>query len=762
MSMKDQSIMISWIFVILIASVQFIPNFGSIDRASAQFLYLALITLTSFLYTLRELPTKGHVVLYHNKIITVLFGLSCLGLISTLWAFNPTESLINYFEILLIVLIIYNLSHHLTQIKPNFKQIAFLFVFLLASDIFIMLVSFLSIYDFTNPPPRTNALLGFSSNLNVTGFSLTFRIPFVIFLILTSKKVINKIIYFLLMGLTIFFIIVSFSRGAILTFILLFSSFIFFQYFFVKTQRKLILFMLLFTVGVFGVQSFLYQNGNTFIDRVETLTPSKFKSDSSSNERLAWYKAAFEGIKENPLLGHGFGNWKIVGNKYVSQYIQQYIVSKYVHNDFLEIFAELGLVGLVLFIWFFILLFVKLYRRRHLLNNSAVVGSVIVFSLLVYLFDSNLNFPFQRPISLVNLSLLVAFIVSLDSKKIIPKKHSFIFSLLTLIGLISVFISTYKVHRGFIDEVNFIDRISHKRGFKDIDIAEINQLNFTYPNINYTTIPILTFKALFNWKNGYVQEAKKLFKQGNKINPYLYVAEANLAQIFFEESEIDSSYYYAKKAFYGLPNNERHTNIFQTAIGAKGDMNELNTLFDIVKDRRKESIYANHIALTANLKVYDSFTTKDKEIAKEAIKLFPDNIDIKKHSFMIMNSPNSIYQANKADQAALEFFNRKQYKKAILKWELAKKAIPTEPAYYLNIAQAQTTLGDYKSSNTQLDSISIIGTSKNNGHEEYLRAMNKLLVNDESAACQNLIIAYRKGYKKESVPLIKKLKCKIK
>lgn len=760
--MNNQSKIISWIFVVLIASVQFIPNFGSVDRASAQYLYLSLVSLGSFLYTLRELPTKGHVVLYHNKIITVLFGLSCLGLISTLWAFNPTESLINYFEILLIVLSIYNLSHHLIQIKPNYIQIAFLFVFLLASDILVMLVSFLSIYDFTNPPPRTNALLGFSSNLNVTGFSLTFRIPFVIFLILSSKKVINKIIYFLLMGLTIFFIIVSFSRGAILAFILLFSSFIFFQYFFVKTQRKLILLMLLFTVGVFGVQSFLYKNGKTVIDRVETLAPSKIMSDSSSNERLTWYKAAFEGIKENPLLGHGFGNWKIIGSKYVNQYIEQYIVNKYVHNDFLEIFAELGLVGLVFFIWFFILLFVKLYRRRDLLTNSAVVGPLIVFSLLAYIFDSNLNFPFQRPISLVNLSLLVAFIVSLDSKKNIPKKHSFIFSLLTLIGFISVFVSTYKVHRGFIDEVNFIDRISHKRGFKDIDLEEINQLNFTYPNINYTTIPILTFKGLFNWKNGNIQEAKKLLKEGNKINPYLYVAESNLASIYIEEAKIDSAYYYAKKAFYGLPNNERHTNIYQAAIGAKGDTNELNTLFDLVKDRKKESIYANHLALTANLKVYDSFTLKDQEIAKEAIKLFPDNIVIKKHSFKIMNSSNSIYQANIADQAANEFFDRKQYKKAILKWELAKKAIPTEPAYYLNIARTQTILGDYKSSNTQLDSISIIGISKNNGHEEYLRAMNKLLVNDESAACQNLIIAYRKGYKKDSAPLIKRLKCKIK
>jgi hypothetical protein len=39
--------------------------------------------------------------------------------------------------------------------------------------------------------------------------------------------------------------------------------------------------------------------------------------------------------------------------------------------------------------------------------------------------------------------------------------------------------------------------------------------------------------------------------------------------------------------------------------------------------------------------------------------------------------------------------------------------------------------------------------------------MNQILLNDINGACKDLIIAYRKGYEKESIPLIKRLKCMV-
>ncbi|MGB2300555.1 MAG: O-antigen ligase family protein [Flavobacteriaceae bacterium] len=756
---KNAVLTLSWIFVILISSVQFISNFGSIDRSSAQFLYLAIFVGLSTLYIFRNSILGKGFRIYSNELISLFFGFSFFALLSLLWAFNPTEGLINYFEVLLIGFCIYNISHHFITIKPSFKNISLLFAFLLVTDLTYILIQFVSIYDFGNPPGRTNDLLGFSSNLNVTGFNLLFRLPFVIFLIFSEKNKIKKSFLLTLFGLTLFFIISTGSRGAILAFILLFIIFTLFQLLYSKKNAKLQIFLLGFSILVFSVHSFLHKNGQTVVDRVETLSPSNINLDSSTNERLVWYNAAYQGILEKPLFGHGIGNWKIVGNKYVTQFIEQYIVPKHVHNDFVEVFAELGVIGGLLFVGFFVLLFIKVFRNKNSFENWKLEGALIVFSLLAYLLDSNLNFPFQRPISLINLSLIVGYIISVDEHNTITKKYTKAISFLSFIAIISITISTIKVHKGFVDEVEFLNRISNAKSFKDMSFEKLDMLNDNYPNINYATIPIVTYKGLFYWTKGDLEKAKLLLRKGNIINPFLFVAESNLATIYLEEGKIDSAYYNAKKAFYGLPNNERHTNIYQSTLAARGDLVELNKVFELVRHRKKEIIFKNHLAMTAAMKVYDSFNNTDREIAQQAVELFPDNLELKKYNRIITERPEAIDDANKNDNIARKFFNEKKYLKAIEKWELSKAALPTESAYYLNIAQVYSIKGDYRSSNAQLDSISILGINNHKGKYEYLRAMNHLLNDDKKSACNSLIISYRKGYVKEALPVLKRLKC---
>jgi O-antigen ligase/tetratricopeptide (TPR) repeat protein len=739
--------------------VQFVPNFGAIDKSASQFFYLAIIAMLSSFFLFRNMSYGDGKIIYKHNILLAFFSLSILGLLSILWSFNPVEGLINFFELLLITFSLYNLTLHFKSLNPNFKEFSQIFIFILFFDVLNIFLSFLSIYNFETPPTRNDLLVGFSSNLNITAFSLLFRIPFVLFFILTSKSVLNKTVHYLLFGITLFCIIISGSRGAIISFVLLLICFLIYSFFFLRDKRKLLVILSFFSLFIFGIQTFLYQNGSTVVDRVSTLTPTVIKKDSSTNERLTWFNAAFEGIKEKPLFGHGIGNWKIVGNKYVSNSIEQYIVPKYVHNDFIEAFVELGFLGGLFFLLIFALIISTLYKLKKKLKVKYVELSVILFSIFAYILDSNLNFPFQRPIALINLCLVTSYIISLDKLKPVSIKRPKIILALIFIAQISILVSTVKVYIGYVDEVEFRNRISHRRGFKDATLESIDQLNHFYPNITYTTIPLITFKGLFNWKNGNIKKAKKMLIEGNKINPYLYVAESNLASIYLEEGKIDSAYYFAKKAFYGLPNNERHANIYQTAIAAKGELNELDNVFDITRKKKKELIYANHLTMISFMKVYDSFTKKDKEVADEAIKLFPDNKIIRKYNRIINETPESISKANQYDKAASEYFEKGQFNEAIGKWKEAKNILPVESSYYLNIAQSLSILNDYESSNSLLDSVTILGIDKNSGKLEYLRAMNKILANKYELACRDLIISYRKGYVDETLSLIKRFNC---
>ena len=46
---------------------------------------------------------------------------------------------------------------------------------------------------------------------------------------------------------------------------------------------------------------------------------------------------------QNPILGIGMGNWQLESIKADRENIQSYIIPYHVHNDFLELAAEIGI-----------------------------------------------------------------------------------------------------------------------------------------------------------------------------------------------------------------------------------------------------------------------------------------------------------------------------------------------------------------------------------------------------------------------------------
>ena len=101
-------------------------------------------------------------------------------------------------------------------------------------------------------------------------------------------------------------------------------------------------------------------------------------------------------------MGVGIGNWKLHATEYDKPYMQDYTVPYHVHNDFLEIFAELGMPGFIfyfgIFLWLFFLIFKVVKSKEFDDNNFSDLILLIVISLTVYLADSFLNFPFTRPL----------------------------------------------------------------------------------------------------------------------------------------------------------------------------------------------------------------------------------------------------------------------------------------------------------------------------------------------------------------------------
>ena len=142
--------------------------------------------------------------------------------------------------------------------------------------------------------------------------------------------------------------------------------------------------------------------------------------DQSIDQRLRFYGHSLSSIKSNPIFGVGVGQWKIYSIKYDANNMYSYVVPFFAHNDFLEVFAEIGVFGFLFYILFYLVIFQLNMQmiKDWLYNNHKFSMSLICLSpLLIYLIDANLNFPLSRPIMQVQLLFYVILIYSFNSIK---------------------------------------------------------------------------------------------------------------------------------------------------------------------------------------------------------------------------------------------------------------------------------------------------------------------------------------------------------
>ena len=78
-----------------------------------------------------------------------------------------------------------------------------------------------------------------------------------------------------------------------------------------------------------------------------------------------------EHILNNPIVGSGLGNWKLVSILYDKEFINGYVVPYHMHNDFIQIGTELGIPGFFMYLGLFgVLLFYIVYIAKSKLPEN--------------------------------------------------------------------------------------------------------------------------------------------------------------------------------------------------------------------------------------------------------------------------------------------------------------------------------------------------------------------------------------------------------
>lgn len=141
-----------------------------------------------------------------------------------------------------------------------------------------------------------------------------------------------------------------------------------------------ILFYLLFLVAypIFVSPQFLVSKGDNLLLQRRIKSILDF-GETSNAQRIVIWRASWESIKDNPVLGVGIGNFPIV----LGQDLKLAKAGSSAHNMYIQIAAEMGLAALIISIWFLWLTFKSTYIKY--IQNMDPILLVYFGAMLIYL-----------------------------------------------------------------------------------------------------------------------------------------------------------------------------------------------------------------------------------------------------------------------------------------------------------------------------------------------------------------------------------------
>ena len=199
---------------------------------------------------------------------------------------------------------------------------------------------------------------------------------------LRVKKLPLKIVCWIFFLLTLTAFILLKTRGALLAMLIILPGII---ALYVHELKKFLAIALIFLLSII---TFINIHPDT-VERIETV--KNFEMEQSVSERFLIWQSAVEMIKDYPMTGVGFGQFE---QYYKREYIQPEAKERWqshAHNTYLQLWAETGLPGLVIYCSMFGYILYQSWRRRD--NQYAAMiffstAGFLLYSLTDYTYAS--------------------------------------------------------------------------------------------------------------------------------------------------------------------------------------------------------------------------------------------------------------------------------------------------------------------------------------------------------------------------------------
>jgi len=489
-----------------------------------------------------------------------LFVLKCLKEGKIIWIKCKLD--LPIFLFLLIVTISLIKNEHITAgVRDYIIYLAYLFLFFFITNnvknekqfislikLFFVTCSLVSIYTILHFYGIITYLKEYGPVISTIGqknwtsnyLALISPLMFSYFLLEKSKR--KKIFYSISLSIIYATLMICQSRGIWISISLtsIFAIYIIFKFKIIKifkeNQKWLVILLLIFIVItiIYSTDNPLNKSAITVTERAMSTFDEK---DPSINTRLLIWGTTLDMIKDRPILGSGIGTFKMNYLNYQAVFLQDnpdYIKywghAREAHNEYLQMGAELGIIGLGIFLSILFIFYNNIIKCLKKENNHK--KKIIVFGLLLgiicFLIHSLFTFPLHVPALgsafFIILGLTVVYIKDfhfsefgkskIKSNNIIKSRSSRLYVLFTILTiLIMILAIDYFVIKPYLAEVY---------AYKGRKNLVLNNYNNALSNYEYAVkLDPHNGKILLNlgatyYNLGIFEEAEKALQQSKK------------------------------------------------------------------------------------------------------------------------------------------------------------------------------------------------------------------------------------------------------
>jgi O-antigen ligase len=343
------------------------------------------------------------------------------------------------------------------------------------------------------------------------------------------KKRFHKIIFTGISILITIAVILLQARSAIVVLIIVYP--LFFSFYLYKKLRwnRVISKRIIFSISLLAVIAVVT---TYLLGYFDFLFASSY---GSGNERIVIWKNTLKMIQESPLTGVGTGDWKIEILNYPLRHTKAesgYTFYQRAHNEFLQIFAEIGIVGFLLLIAFFGFAIKKILSIENLTERFLKLAFVLGFIVIM-----NLSFPLER----IELIVLLFLVIGVrKERKVKPIKGNSIVQIyfLRLSCLILLLFSS-----------NYYNKeLTYASYLRNGDISILKNMDRDFYSIDPTSLPIAWYIGNHYYDLKDYQNAVTLYKEAMLHNPNHVHLVNNLGGCYYAMNDVENSIKYFEQA----------------------------------------------------------------------------------------------------------------------------------------------------------------------------------------------------------------------